>query len=418
MLKINKRKGASHGESRIYRHAYFEHSDYVPLLFYSTSVFQEMQQRYKTNRLIRQCGTLIVDRCKRQNNNDYYIQSSSSIVKKSIESAKAYNIRVTPMCASDIERAYPCFHVFDSSLHGVLEPTGGFVCPELAIQLALKDAISKATASSSSSTDGDVLQILYNTQVISIEPHPQLQLSSSDFQEETETAAAAAANVLVKVKSKDCNNERSSSSWYYSADRVIVTVGAWTSSLLPSMQKHLKVTRQIQAWFEPPLHRLHQFSSSPTWYLCRGEGQPGLYGIPCNAHMNPNHPTWYKLALHGRNDPIDEQQIGERNAARPVSSEELEELKSAVADWIPCAPNRFVHAIPCTYTSTEDGHFIVDYVKKTDNTNGHSLICVAGLSGHGFKMVPALGKAAADLAMDGVTPLPIKFLGLHRFSQK
>jgi hypothetical protein len=41
--------------------------------------------------------------------------------------------------------------------------------------------------------------------------------------------------------------------------------------------------------------------------------------------MNPNHPTWYKVALHGRNDPIwDSKQIGEKNAVRPVSLEELE----------------------------------------------------------------------------------------------
>ncbi|MFN9979844.1 MAG: hypothetical protein ACK53Y_08020 [bacterium] len=59
--------------------------------------------------------------------------------------------------------------------------------------------------------------------------------------------------------------------------------------------------------------------------MCRGEGHSGLYGIPRNAIMNPNHPTWYKVALHGRNDPIwDSKQIGEKNAVRPVSLEELE----------------------------------------------------------------------------------------------
>jgi len=84
-----------------------------------------------------------------------------------------------------------------------------------------------------------------------------------------------------------------------------------------------------------------------------------------------------------------------------------------------CAPDWFIHAIPCTYTLTDDaGHFIVDSVYRHDNTNGGSLVCVAGLSGHGFKMVPALGKAVADLAIDGVTSLPIKFLGLDRFKKE
>lgn len=394
-------KGASHGQSRIYRHAYFEHSDYVPLLFYSTSVFREMQRRYMTNRLIHQCGTLIVDKCGTQTNNDKYVSSSKSIVSKSIESAKAYNIPVERLCATELEQAYPCFNIFDPKLQGVLEPTGGFVCPELAIQLALRDAISISTANSSSDREGG-LNILYNTNVISIEPQEQ-----------------SGGGVLVKTKSTFNKSECSSSlRCSYTADRVIVAVGSWTSSLLPSLQKYLKVTRQIQAWFEPPMHKMHQFTSpfSPTWYLCRGEGQPGLYGIPCNAQMNPNHPTWYKVALHGRNDLImDQKYVGEKNAARPVSPEEVEELRSAVAQWISHAPDQFVHTTPCTYTSTDDGHFIVDSVYKHDNAFGNSLLCVAGLSGHGFKMVPALGKAVADLAMDGVTSLPIKFLSLDRF---
>lgn len=402
-IPMHASKGASHGLSRIYRHAYFEHSDYVPLLFYSTSVFQEMQHRHQTNRLIHQCGTLIVDHCGTKNNNDEYVSPSTSIVSKSIQSANAYNIQVKRMCATELEQTYPCFNVFDPKLQGVLEPTGGFVCPELAIQLALRDAIS-ISAAASSSVKGGGLNILYNTQVVSIEPQER---SGRGF--------------MVKVKSTSNSSECSSPCCYYTADCVIVTVGSWTSSLLPSLQKYLKVTRQIQAWFEPPIHRLHQFSSplSPTWYLCRGEGQPGLYGIPCNAIMNPDHPTWYKVALHGRNDPImDQKQIGEKNAARPVSPEELEELKSVVAQWISCAPDRFVHAIPCTYTSTDDGHFIVDSMCRHDNTIGSSLLCVAGLSGHGFKMVPALGKAVVDLAMDGVTSLPIKFLGLDRFKKE
>ena len=40
---------------------------------------------------------------------------------------------------------------------------------------------------------------------------------------------------------------------------------------------------------------------------------------------------------------------------------------------------------------------------------------VAGLSGHGFKMTPALGRAATDLALTGTSELPIGFLGAGRF---
>jgi glycine/D-amino acid oxidase-like deaminating enzyme len=42
----------------------------------------------------------------------------------------------------------------------------------------------------------------------------------------------------------------------------------------------------------------------------------------------------------------------------------------------------------------------------------------AGLSGHGFKLVPALGEALADLTLDGSTSLPIGFLSARRFGSE
>jgi len=40
------------------------------------------------------------------------------------------------------------------------------------------------------------------------------------------------------------------------------------------------------------------------------------------------------------------------------------------------------------------------------------VVVAAGLSGHGFKFTPVLGKALADLALDGGTQLPIGFLSI------
>jgi glycine/D-amino acid oxidase-like deaminating enzyme len=57
-----------------------------------------------------------------------------------------------------------------------------------------------------------------------------------------------------------------------------------------------------------------------------------------------------------------------------------------------------------------DEHFIVDRLNAPPNVS-----IVAGLSGHGFKFVPVLGRALADLALDGGTNLPIDFLSLKRF---
>jgi glycine/D-amino acid oxidase-like deaminating enzyme len=57
-----------------------------------------------------------------------------------------------------------------------------------------------------------------------------------------------------------------------------------------------------------------------------------------------------------------------------------------------------------------DENFIVD------RHPGHpNVVFAAGLSGHGFKFAPVLGKALAELAVDGETDMPLQFLSLERF---
>ena len=63
----------------------------------------------------------------------------------------------------------------------------------------------------------------------------------------------------------------------------------------------------------------------------------------------------------------------------------------------------------CMYTMTPDQHFVVDRHPEFPQ-----VAFAAGLSGHGFKFVPVLGKILVDLALDGSTPLPIDFLSCRR----
>jgi glycine/D-amino acid oxidase-like deaminating enzyme len=57
-----------------------------------------------------------------------------------------------------------------------------------------------------------------------------------------------------------------------------------------------------------------------------------------------------------------------------------------------------------------DENFIVDRHPEHPN-----VVFAAGLSGHGFKFAPALGRVLADLTLQGGTRLPIDFLSLARF---
>jgi sarcosine oxidase len=52
----------------------------------------------------------------------------------------------------------------------------------------------------------------------------------------------------------------------------------------------------------------------------------------------------------------------------------------------------FAEAVPCLYTMTPDKNYLI-------GSPIPGVFCVAGLSGHGFKMTPALGQMMADYAL-------------------
>jgi sarcosine oxidase len=93
----------------------------------------------------------------------------------------------------------------------------------------------------------------------------------------------------------------------------------------------------------------------------------------------------------------------------PATGAELAALARATAEFVPAAAGRAVAAATCLYTMSPDGHFVIDRMP------GCTRAWVAcGFSGHGFKFMPVVGEALADLAVDGRTALPVGFLGLAR----
>ena len=95
---------------------------------------------------------------------------------------------------------------------------------------------------------------------------------------------------------------------------------------------------------------------------------------------------------------------------RAMDLSELQRLNDVRAEWLPGVSDRVTDHAVCLYTMSPDEHFIVD--RHPDYAN---VVFAAGLSGHGFKFAPALGKGLADLVLNGGTELPIDFLSLGRF---
>ena len=152
----------------------------------------------------------------------------------------------------------------------------------------------------------------------------------------------------------------------------------------------------------------------PAWFACTKKLDMPFYGIP-NDPYNASYPSHIKVALHGRNIEIDPEL---KNP--PVTNEEIEELEYAfklffknqrtLSDDRMSTMKNIVNAKACMYTMTPDGHFLVGKPRGYSNTYAAS-----GLSGHGFKMVPSLGKALVDMATKEKTDFNIDFLSPSRF---
>lgn len=186
------------------------------------------------------------------------------------------------------------------------------------------------------------------------------------------------------------------------ADHLIMTAGPWAGHLCPELSRSVTVLRKPVYWFDDPAHHFQIERGTPGFLYELPHGY--FYGIPAVDSQG------VKVAEHSGGDTVPDPAAVDR-------SEHVEE-SSRVADFAStCLPglkraspaaNRQQFSV-CMYTMTRDGHFIVD-----KHPESPAVTIVAGLSGHGFKFAGVLGEIAADLALNGHSPLPIDFLKLSR----
>jgi glycine/D-amino acid oxidase-like deaminating enzyme len=117
-------------------------------------------------------------------------------------------------------------------------------------------------------------------------------------------------------------------------------------------------------------------------------------------------PRGVKVAEHSGGHDVDDP----LSVDRAIDMNEQQRVSDFIGIYLPEVSQRLTDHSVCLYTMSPDEHFIIDRHPLYDN-----VVFTAGLSGHGFKFVPVLGRALADLAIAGRTGLPIEFLSLARF---
>lgn len=343
--------GSHHGGSRIVRECYFEHPDYVPLLLCARDGWSALEHDAAA------CGAGALLPLVHRPGALYLGPRGSEVVERSLASGEASGIACERLDAHALRARYPQFRV-PGDWCALLEPGAGFARPERAVDAALRVARARGA------------EIREHERALGWE----------------ETARG------VRVRTDRGMHE---------ADALVITAGAWTPALAAQLGIPLEPQRVVIAWLTPGDAPACTSPRMPVWYLDR-PGEPGLYGVP--VAPDQGEPAGMKVAFHA-GTPCDP------DAPRtPPTPGELDALRTAVERLLPCAaPCAPVAGSTCLYTMSPDGHFVVDRMPGCERT-----WVACGFSGHGFKFMPAIGEALADLAVDGRTRLPVGFLGAGR----
>jgi sarcosine oxidase len=176
-------------------------------------------------------------------------------------------------------------------------------------------------------------------------------------------------------------------------DAAVVTVGPWVGELLPDLPWEVDIRRLINAWYVP------------TTDACSGGERPAFirtapihcYGLPSPDGVSVK--LGLSRALHR---PVDDPNRLERT----VEPEELEIFTELLSRYLPDLHSDPIRLSVFMEGYTESSRPLVGPLPGA----GGDIILLAGFSGHGFKLSPAMGDIAADLALDGYTHQPIDFL--------
>lgn len=209
-------QGASHGETRIVRKAYFEGGGYVPLLHRAYELWDELG-------LLTRTGGLFLG------------AHDSRVLGGSLRTAQEWDVAHELLEGPEVARRFPAFRPPNGTV-GLYEPDAGFVPPEAAVAAQLERA---ARAGADLRHDEPV----------------------SGWQE-----SAGGVRVTTPTRS-------------YDAGALLVAPGRWAAELLPDLPVPLRVEARTQHFFAPDDAAAFAPDRFPVWIWERPDGT-APYGVP------------------------------------------------------------------------------------------------------------------------------------------
>ncbi|MEO8575843.1 MAG: N-methyl-L-tryptophan oxidase [Gemmatimonadales bacterium] len=336
------RNASSHGDSRIIREMYFEHPMYVPLLQRAYELWAELGDHARTE-LLHITGGLMIG------------PEDGALVTGTLRSAREYNLNYELLSPREVSFRYPAFMLRDD-LIAVRDPRAGYLDPEACNGAHLDLAAGKGA------------ELRYD--------EPVIEWNSSESGVTVTTPKAS-----------------------YSADHLVLAVGARTRSLLKGLELPLEVERQAVFWMEPDPDAANYDESAFPIYAYEYEPREICYGFP-RLPRGVKSSVMHSGEIVKDADSVDSE----------IRDEEVNPLRRALAPILPGMSRAPVRERDvCLFTNTPDHDFIIDFHPA------HSRVLISSAcSGHGFKFASAIGEIQADLVTSGRSRFDLGPFGLDR----
>lgn len=340
------REGSHHGEPRLIRHAYSGDPVYTELAVRAHRLWNEVEELTGT-RLLEPSGVL--------NLADRGLHS----YKQRIAQAEALGVRTEWLDAAEIRARWPELTIPDS-FEAMVEPDAGYLYSERCVEAYRKLALAQGA------------ELLTYSIVRKVKVH-----------------SGEGGGVTVYTADDK-----------FHAGAVLLTAGAWFSTLAPFVDLPIRAVRKVVGWFETtgPGFDAGRF---PGFTLGTPEG--GYYGFPSIGGAG------LKIGRHDGGVPW---APGETLAPFGSHPEDEGDLRRVLSAYTPGAAGRLKQGVACKYELTPDEDFIIDRHPE------HAQVWVAGgFSGHGFKFASVVGEILADFIVDGKAGYSLRPFALDRFVQ-
>lgn len=336
--------GSSHGVTRIIRLAYCEDPSYVPLLRRAFELWHDLEDTAHEQLLIT-TGSLDIG------------PEGSMVFQGSLESCELHDLPYEALSGREMNRRFPAYSM-PEDLHAVYQPDGGFVLPERSIVAHVNAALTAGA------------EIHGQERVVAWEPDGE----------------------GVRVRT-----ERDT----YTAQRLVVSAGAWASTLVPELTSIVQPERQVMGWFQPSDPAMFGPASFPVFNLMAEEGR--YYGLPVYGVPGLKVGRYHHLEESIHPDTMD----------REPNQRDEETLRVLLRRYFPKADGPTMALKTCIFTNTTDEHFVIDL-----HPEAPQVVLATGFSGHGFKFCSVMGEVLADLAQDGSSQHDLSLFRLDRFRNK